>query len=294
MKVAIIILNYNGADCLRQCLQSVFSLKYTDREVFVVDNNSADDSFRITEKFPGVRTIKNDQNLGFAGGMNVGIRAAQESGADFFWLLNNDATVAPDSLTHLVELLEKYPKIGAASPIILFPEGKVWFAGGSIDFVRIRTMHQRELSQKDAFETGYLTGCAFFIRKKAIEQEGLFDERFFLYYEDADLSVRLKKGGWKLFVELKSKVFHREVSVRNPKKIFYLVLSGLLFFEKHSKGWARIWFRMSYFLRKRYNKAIIWFFGTRKKEAFQVSHAFEAYERRSRENAPPLNHLREL
>lgn len=293
-KIGIIILNYNGDRFLKRCLKSVFALGYSDREVFVVDNDSKDGSLSIAERFPDVRIIRNDRNLGFAGGMNVGIRAALQNGAEFLWLLNNDAVVSPNSLQYLVELLKKDPKVGAASPLIYFPNGKVWFSGGDIDFFRMRTTHRRDIPKKDAFETEYLTGCALFLRRKALEEVGLLDERFFLYYEDADLSVRLKEKGWKLLVEPKSLVFHEEASTRNPEKIFHLVLSGLLFFEKHSKGLVRLWFRMYSFLRKRYNKATILFFGTRRKEATRVSHAFEAYERRSWEKASLLNYLREL
>jgi GT2 family glycosyltransferase len=128
--------------------------------------------------------------------------------------------------------------------------------------------------EHEPYETGYLTGCALFAPKEIFERVGLFDERFFLYYEDADFSVRAKKIGYKLLVVPKSVVVHGEQSVDNKEKIYWLVLSGLRFFEKHTSWYLRPWIWLYILLRKMKNKTDK---KKGKKEAFLVASAYEDF-----------------
>jgi hypothetical protein len=236
--VAIIVLNWNGRDCLPRCLTSLEALSYPDKEIIVVDNGSSDDSLaHVKRDFPHCLFIENGGNLGFASGMNRGIRLALERGADYVWLFNYDAEAAPDALSLLIDAATSHPEAGLLSPAITGPDGALWFGKGRIDFLRMRALHvapsSEELSSV-AYPSPFLTGCALLINKATIEKIGFLDEDFFLYYEDADYCLRARKAGLQCLVVPKARVMHAEKSQENPEKTYYLVLSGLLFSAKHT------------------------------------------------------------
>ena len=240
-KVFVIVLNYNGGQELERCLASLLSLNYPNFEVVVVDNNSDDGSLeRARELFPRAAFIRNSQNLGFSAGNNVGIKYALERGAKYVWLLNNDTEVESGSLARLVAAVEKDSRIGLASPLVLNPDDTVWFSGGKIDWWRMRAVQMREKLKKDNFSSDFISGCAMLIRAEVFKSIGLLDEDYFLYYEDTDFSVRVKRAGWKMAVVAVSRIRHREKSeASGSKKIYWLVLSGLIFFQKNTPWWGR-------------------------------------------------------
>jgi GT2 family glycosyltransferase len=240
-KIFIIVLNYNGGPELERCLAGLLSLNYPNFETVVVDNDSDDGSLeRAREIFPRAAFIRNSQNLGFSAGNNVGIKYALERGARYVWLLNNDAEAESNSLARLVAVAEEDPAVGLASPLILNPDGAVWFSGGKIDWWRMRAVQEREKIEKNNFASHFISGCAMLIRAEAFKNVGLLDEDYFLYYEDTDFSVRAKRAGWKLAVVPGSRVFHREKSEQDKKKkTYWLVLSGLIFFRKNTPWWGQ-------------------------------------------------------
>lgn len=258
--VFIIVLNYNGKRTLSRCLRSIQALEYARKEVIVVDNASMDGSFDIArEQFPSAHFIHNSENVGFARGVNVGIRYALDRGADFVWLLNADAFVSRDSLGRLVALFRKHDSVGMASPVIYEPKEayqrrrRIWFAGGYINWLRFRAEHVRMRSRAHPFETGFLSGCALLIRVSALKKVGLFDERFFLYYEDVDLSLRMKHFGYKIVVSPHASTVHSEESNQNPDKVYWLVRSGLFFFQKSFPSVLQPFFWLSFFVRQSIN-----------------------------------------
>jgi GT2 family glycosyltransferase len=235
-KVAIIVLNYNGKKTLLETLQSLSELNYQNKEILVVDNASEDDSFlSAQEQYPQFRFLGLERNGGFAWGMNRGIEDALERGASYIWLFNYDAVAKQDSLMPLVVEAKKNKDEVLLSPVIYTDADQVWFSGGRVNYWRMRGVHEKE-SLSSSKETEFLTGCALFIPKKVIERVGLLDERFFLYYEDVDFSLRAKKEGIKRIVVPAAQVVHSEESQSSPNKIYFLVLSGLLFFDKHKKN----------------------------------------------------------
>lgn len=121
------------------------------------------------------------------------------------------------------------------SPIIFDKAGGVWFSGGSLSWWRMRALHRQKICPQKRNED-FLTGCALFIPMEAVGIIGGFDEKFFLYYEDADFSVRAKKAGFQLLAVPAALVDHGEVSQIHPKKVYHLVYSGLFFFFKHASG----------------------------------------------------------
>lgn len=259
--VFVVILNYNGKKTLSRCLRAVSLLEYAKKEVVIVDNASTDGSFDIAqEQFPSAHFIRNSENVGFARGMNIGIRYALDRGADFVWLLNADAFVSKDSLGRLISLFRKHTLVGMASPVVYEPRKayqkrrRVWFAGGRIQWLRMRAEHVSMRSHTHPFETGFLSGCALLIRASALKKTGLFDEQFFLYYEDADLSLRMKRAGYKIVVSPHASVVHSEESRHNPDKTYWLVRSGLHFFQKSIPASLQLLFWLVYFFRRGINK----------------------------------------
>lgn len=243
-KVGIIVLNYNGKHCLSSCLQSLDRLEYPEKEIIVVDNNSTDDSFTAAEKkFPHFTFVRNEKNDGFARGMNVGMRLALSRGARWCWIFNYDAVADQRALSALVLAAQENPRAGLLSPVIYEPDSDhLWFAKGKIDYSRMRTLHippaKKELASK-TYPSEFLTGCALLIKKELIDAIGFLDERFFLYYEDADYSLRASRAGFACLVVPGAKVSHSEESKARPEKTYFLVYSGLLFFEK----WASLYMR---------------------------------------------------
>jgi hypothetical protein len=252
-KVNIVVLNYNGKDCLRQCLTSLFCLDYPNLEVVVVDNASDDGSLEAARlDFSRVTYIKNEQNLGFSAGNNVGIKYSLEKMADFVLLLNNDTEVEKAFLTKLVNRALSNSNIGIFSPLIFFRETEqAWFSGGRIDWLRMKSLHNKESLKQDFSDTDFISGCAMLVRKEVFAKIGLLDEDFFLYWEDADFSVRAKRAGFGLLVVADSVIRHFEKSEKNKKnKTYWLVLSGLLFFQKNAKNWLKTWNYVYILLRR--------------------------------------------
>jgi len=278
-KVFIIILNYNGREFIRQCLAGVFSLNYPNFEVVVVDNNSQDASPEEVRKFfPRTHFIKNEENIGFSAGNNVGIRFALEHMADWVMLLNQDTVVEKNMLEKLVEVGESDPYLGIISPIVLSGKAsKVWFSGGKIDWWRMKTIHERKLIKNINYHSDFISGCAMMVRKEVFAKTGLLDEDFFLYWEDADFSIRAKKAGYKLAVTPQTQVRHFEKSSASEgNKIYWLVISGLIFFQKNATPFMKLWGSLYYFLRRVKNWMDL---EKGKKEASQVHNAYQDYKK---------------
>jgi hypothetical protein len=255
-KVFIVVLNYNGGELIENCLKSLKQVSYSNLNILVVDNNSSDDSVAMIEKkFSTLKVIKNKENSGFAGGNNIGIEFALKNGADYVLLLNQDTEVEPDFLNKLIEEGEKETKIGLLSPLIFWKRTKqVWFSGGRISWWNMKTFHEFDLVEGESFETAFLTGCSLLIKRAVLEKIGLLDDKFFLYWEDVDYSVRAKKAGFKIKVVPESVIYHFEASNElNKNKVYWLVLSGLIFFKKNTSGILRLWIWFFIQLRKAKN-----------------------------------------
>jgi len=207
MTVAAVVLSWNGRE---YTLAALRALEGEDVDTIVVDNASEDGSAEAVEReFARADLVRNDRNLGYAGGMNVGIRRALERGADHVLLLNNDATVEPGAVAALVAAAD-----GAAAvcPVIVFAEGgNVWYAGARFD--PRRGYNGRHVTQvpDDVAETERACGAAMLIPRAAVEAVGPFDEALFAYWEDADWSLRARDAGLPIRVAPRARVRH-EVS----------------------------------------------------------------------------------
>jgi len=176
--------------------------------VVVVDNASpAGDAERLSAEFGDrVQVIASGTNLGYGGGANLGLRWAVAHNAAYAWVLNNDTTVDRTCIRLLVDAMESNPAYGIVSPLISAPIGPeapsgIWYAGGRVLLGRAETRHSvRPVEGAVVIETEYVTGCAMFIRCASLKDTGLFWEPLFLFWEDVDLSLRMRRAGWKLGV----------------------------------------------------------------------------------------------
>lgn len=254
IRVAVIVLNYRGESVLHRCLESLEKAIGPEDRILVVDNGHEDALMRsVKTRFRGVECLTSETNQGFAAGMNLGIQAAQKQNRfDAYWLMNNDASVAPQTLIELKRALQAKGSQALFSPVIFSgPGGSPWYAGGHIDFLRMRATHKKGLpSNQTPYETGFLTGCALFIPAAALARIGLLDERYFLYYEDVAYSLRAQRLGLKLWVVPAAPAFHSEESQTNPTKIYWLVRSGAEFFLRESRGGWWLWVRIYFSLRR--------------------------------------------
>ncbi len=279
-KLFVIVLNYNGKDTLPACLASVYQSDYNNFEVVVVDNNSKDGSFEAAKnQFSRAHFIRSPQNIGFARGNNLGLRFALEKFADFVLLLNNDAFLQKNTLSILLEAAQEKKSPAIFNPLIVNKnDQKIWFAGGKIKWLQMKNVHLTKATAAKIYPTQYCTGCAMLVSKEIFKKIGLFDERYFLYYEDADFSVRALKAGFGLFICPSAKVSHAEQScAKNKTKVYWLVLSGLLFFSTNGASPQRIWFFFYFLLRKFKNLYLIVFEPSL--EATQVQQAFQAFKK---------------
>lgn len=276
-KVFTIVLNYNGIDCLIRCLDSIYASDYVNMEVIVVDNCSTDGSFEIArKKFSKFHFIKNSHNIGFAAGNNVAIRFALEKMADYVFLLNNDAFVDKDSIRNLVSACDELPNVGLASPIIYKDlKENIWFSGGKILWKKMKTIHENSVLSSSPYLTEYATGCSLLIKKDVFAKIGLFDEKFFLYYEDADFSWRARLNDFNIFIVPSSIVYHEEKSNKsNSLKLYWLIFSSILFFRKNSTGLNRLWINF-YLLIRRFRFKIKLFFDSKNEKFLQIIKAFQ-------------------
>jgi len=217
--VSVVIVNYNGLRFLPGCLGSLAHTTYPELEILLVDNASTDRSVAfVEENYPQVRIIRSEINRSYAGGNNLGIRAAH---GKYIVLLNNDTEVVPGWLEPLVDELEQDPEVAACQPKILQLTHKDTFeyAGGSggfmdrygFPFLRGRVFYSLEKDQgqyDDATDIFWASGAALAIRKDALDEVGLLDEDFVLHMEEIDLCWRLQLHGYRLRVRPDATVHH--------------------------------------------------------------------------------------
>ena len=252
-RVAIILVNWNGLQDTLACLASLEMQSYRDFTVIVVDNDSRDDPSVITKDYPAVVLIRNGDNLGFCGGNNVGIRRAAALGAEYCWILNNDTEVAPDCLGRLVDALDCDAGIAAVAHPIMYDNdrGLHWFAGGEFRNGLPGHLGYKELKTSvDIGEgtTEYLTGCSFLARTGVLQELEGFDENYFCYVEDVDLSMRIRANGYRIGYVSEAIVWHkvsRSTGIRSPIKLYYKTRNMLYFLTKFQRP-ARVKLRWGF------------------------------------------------
>jgi GT2 family glycosyltransferase len=227
--VSVVILAFNGKGYIKDCLSSVLAQSYPNIEVIVVDNASEDGTPElVAEQFPSVTLIKNSSNLGFAAGNNVGIRLAH---GDYIALLNQDAKAEHHWLEELIKAAEVDERVGmCASKLLYMAEPGILNSAGFLFYKDLSAVHRGigcvDNGQYDRQEETFAAhGAAALYRGRILEEIGLFDEDYFLYWEDADLGWRARFAEWKCVYVPTAVVYHARsthTGLYSPLKLYYV------------------------------------------------------------------------
>lgn len=238
-KVACVVLNWNRCVDTIECLNALKECIYPQLSLIIVDNGSTDDSLaRIRSAHPDVVVLESGTNLGFAGGNNIGIRYALAHGAEYVWLLNNDTKPAPDALSALLAKALADERLGAIASICYYADApsvvQAW-AGSRVNLWMGYGRLCTEPHEDDWLHS--LNGTSMLIAGKALRDVGLLDEGFFLYWEDTEFSLRLRKKGWRIGAARGSCVLHKVSASTAGNKLLldrYQTASGLRLLRLHS------------------------------------------------------------
>ncbi|MEI7824713.1 MAG: glycosyltransferase family 2 protein [Chlorobiaceae bacterium] len=259
--VSVIIVSYNTKDILRNCLQALFTHSTgIDLEVFVVDNNSTDDSaLMVQSEFPSVRLTANTQNVGFAAANN---QAFEHATGRYIILLNPDAYIRPSSIQHCIEFMDRTPQCGLCGGKIISPEGHIepsarrfpnalykllTLSGISGKFPTSPILNHHEFggfAHDRPIEVDWVPGTYTIVRKEMLDAIGFFDNRFYLYYEETDLCLRAKKAGWKVYFTPDAEVIHiggassktrkdKTIDVRAAQVLSFRMRGECLYYRKN-------------------------------------------------------------
>ena len=242
-KLSIITVNYNG---VKDTCELIDTIPFNDyMEVIVVDNASKEDEASIiSERYPQVKVIRSLENLGFAGGNNLGIKEAK---GEYILLINNDTYFKDFNIEPLIRRLESSDKIGIVCPKLRFAWGNnpIQFAGYTpLSSITVRNhaigFGEENHGQYDkAHPTPYAHGAAMLIKREALEKVGLMPECFFLYYEEIDWSMMLTRAGYEIWYDPACTVFHKESQTtgqNSPLRTYYITRNRLLLVKRNYKG----------------------------------------------------------
>ena len=254
--VVTVILNMNRREDTLACLASLKQSTYENHTVIVLDIASTDGSVEaINSCFPSVRIVQLVENRGYAGNNNVGIKTALAQGADWVFVLNEDTILAPDCLSHLVDVGESDPRIGIVGPMVYHYDEPdvIQSAGGRLDHHWV-TSHigQNEVDHGQfsrPHNVDWISGCAILVRRGVIEQIGMLDEWFFCYWEETDWCLRARKEGWYIVHVPQAKLWHKGVQCDyrpSPYVTYYSTRNRFLMLAKHHaplSAWILAWWQ---------------------------------------------------
>lgn len=243
--ISIISVNYNTTKVTGEFLASLKrDLTYPNTEVIIVDNASLEDPAReLSKDYPQVKFIRSAQNLGFAGGNNLGVRQAK---GEYLFLVNNDTEITPGLLEGLLEVFELHPDAGMVCPKFhyYFHKGTIEYAGyNEVNVFTGRNSMigsgETDKGQHDELKvTHYAHGGAMLVSRKVLDTVGMMFEDFFLYYEELDWSEQVKRKGFSIYYQPKSLIYHKEsmsTGKSSPLKTFYLTRNRILFMRRNMK-----------------------------------------------------------
>lgn len=257
--VIVSILNWNTAHLTADCVDSVLKLEHDDTlrmQVLVIDNGSSREDVEALQARldpDRVTLLRQERNLGFAGGHNVAIRMALAQKADFIWLVNSDSILDPSSLRQLVAAFDADPACGSASPVIraLHDERQIDFCGARHDWknlgsIRSASIEEARRLEALGMEDMWLAGTVIMFRVAALARVGVLNEKLFAYFEDDDIGVRLSRGGWHNRLVGEASAWHAQPNVkeRGPHYFYLLYRNSFLFYLEHTPAPYRSMIRL--------------------------------------------------
>jgi GT2 family glycosyltransferase len=271
LKYIVVLVNYNNWQDTAECVASLRNAGISDSSVLIVENSSPNESYKeLREKLPEINIIRNEKNLGFSGGNNLGIRYATEKSAEYVILLNNDTLVEPDAIRTLIDEMDihKDAALGTGQ-IRYYPEkNKIWYAGGklipwrglAIHLERDKVVNDRKKENKP-FHVSFISGCYLCIRNSELTKLGLLEEKFFIYLEDIEYSARAVRRNMKLLYVPDSIIYHKCRGDRQLKEqsLYYAVRNRNLLIDLSFPVIAKVYFFLVIVM-----KMVFWFFADRK------------------------------
>jgi GT2 family glycosyltransferase len=240
----VVIVTYNSSRDVRECLSAIEpSQQLVD--VLVVDNASQDDTLDLVTSYSWVTVLVQTENLGYAGGNNVGLRYAQEHRYAYALLVNPDVRLERSNLEQLITSLETHDQYGVICPVLTYGDGEtIWYAGAHIDQKHFEPLidHYREsigsIAARGLVTVGGMIGAVALVRVAALQTVGLLDERFFLYCEETDWSLEFQKHSWLIGCDMGARFVHHVSSStggeRGSLPSYYYTRNVLLFAQKHA------------------------------------------------------------
>lgn len=258
-KVSIVTVNFNHSLVTDELLDSIAENNtYSNLEIIVVDNASKINPVPVwTIKYPSITFIRSEINLGFAGGNNLGIKAAT---GDYLFLINNDTEITKGLIETLVSTLDEHPEVGMVSPKIKYYEkpDMLQYAGYTpMNYFTARNNCEGQFEiDKGQYDhvtgvTGFAHGAAMMVRREAMEKAGLMSENFFLYYEEMDWCDRIKRQGYTVWVNMQALIYHKEsisVGKGSALKEYFMTRNRILFERRNASLFQQIVFYFHYIL----------------------------------------------
>lgn len=245
MTLSIITINYNGIAYTRKFLDSLKPFMQDDWEVIVVDNASRqDEASLLRQEYPWIKCIQSTENVGFSGGNNIGVDSAQ---GEYLFFINNDVLISSDCFSPLLQKLQSDKGIGAISPRIKNLDGTYNYTGcAPLDRYLMRIHYRTKLipEEQKSEETPLIHGAAVMMPASALHSIGGWPEIYFLYSEEIDLSLHLKRKGYKLWYEPKAELLHigsATVGKKSAMNCYYNSRNRLLLYSRNLSGWQKIY-----------------------------------------------------
>ena len=242
--VYAVITHWNNLEDTKECLNSLLTSDYPNLQALIVDNGSTNDSPNILAgMFPNVFQIRMGENGAITAAYNAGIEYALTHKADYILMLNNDISIDPKMIWNLIKVAEKDPSIGILTPKIYYYDRPeiIWFAGGKrgFDFGSYDTHEGKSDNNNNSTpkEVDYAWACGMLMRRSLLEKMGLFDTRFYLYYDDVDISLRAQNAGYKIWYVPEAKMWHKvSHSTGNARFAYIWARSKIRLYCKHTRG----------------------------------------------------------
>lgn len=245
--VSIITVNYNDLGVTCELLDSIRRINYSDIEIIVIDNASRKNpKIYLNQLYPEVKVIVSKENLGFAGGNNLGVKAAK---GEFLFFVNSDAELTEGAIETLLALFKDIPNLGIVSPLLCYYNENPAIQPDIIQYAGSTPVHPMTARNKTIGEleedkgqyhtarpTAYVHGAAMMIPRYVIEAAGMMSEKFFLYYEELDWTEKVRRAGYDIYIEPRAKIYHKEsisIGKMSTLKTYYINRNRILFMRRN-------------------------------------------------------------
>lgn len=234
----MVIVAWNAYHNTQECIESILNQQFVETSIFLVDNGSRIETLdNLTLSYPEINYIYSETNLGFGAGTNLGLKKALDAGFNYILIINNDTKADSLMLQELLTAIHS-EDVGLTAPMIYYYDDpdQIWSSGGSMSKLLMMPLnsHNRKNPITKPTERTFLSGCCYLMRRELIDTIGMFDERFFLYFEDLDFCKRVNESKWKMMVIPAAKLFHKVSqssggSLSESERFHYARSSGLYF-----------------------------------------------------------------